>query len=45
MIKYLIDVEQFLQSSYQQDNNQKVIMVGDRNAPMERMQHVLAFLK
>ena len=40
-----IDVEQFLQNAYQQDNNQRVIIVGDRNAPMERMLQVLAFLK
>jgi biopolymer transport protein ExbD len=40
-----IDVEQFLRNAYQQDNNQRVIIMGDRNAPMERMLQVLAFLK
>ncbi len=40
-----VDVEQFLQNAYQKDNNQQVIIVGDRNAPMERMLQVLAFLK
>lgn len=39
------DVEQLLLNIFRQDDNQQVIIVGDRNAPMERILQVLAFLK
>ena len=40
-----VDVEQFLLNTYRQDDTQQLIIVGDRNAPLERMLQVLAFLK
>ena len=39
------DVEQFLINAYRQDDKQQVIIVGDRNAPIERMLQILSFLK
>lgn len=39
------DVEKFLLNAYRLDDNKQVIIVGDRNAPMERMLQVLTFLK
>ena len=39
------DVERFLLNAYRQDDTQQLIIVGDRNAPLERMLQVLAFLK